>query len=51
MGDLATAFGGMPCKDANWSARKKYGAISDGHQIEKVALFPRVDATTINQTS
>ena len=51
MGDLATAFGGMPGKDANWSARKKYGAISDGHQIEKVALFPRVDATTINQTS
>ena len=49
MKDLATAFGGVPSTETQWASRKKYGAISDGHSIEKVALFPRVDATSITQ--
>lgn len=48
MGDLAAAFGGMPSKDIDWATRKKYGTIADGQQIDKTALFPRVDGAIKN---
>ena len=43
MADLQSAFGGVGSGKSDWSSRKKYGAIPDGHPIEKIALFPRVD--------
>ena len=53
MATLATAFGAIAVSTdgvvTDWNARKKYGAIADGHDIAKLALFPRVDAPLVPQ--
>lgn len=49
MSELADAFGGGAVSDLPWSERSRYGTIRAGVAIKKVALFPRVEASSVAQ--